>query len=423
VRAQLHAKDSFVRAAAVAALISAREPDLESTLRTILEEEDDEWVFAAACRALRAALGPEEKGLAPLLLDFLAQTTDPDAQLQLLEALGHVVRDPDESAQQVVGPASYFLQSDRPEVRRAAGVLLAQAARELDPNAVRGLLRLIEERPADSATLVRAVGRLGRSADPQVVATLRRALVGKNRATAQESAATLVALGGREAIDVLVEVANGRGGPSVALAAQALAGMDPRAEIAAVRRPDGRWERIVQHRCTTCKAVLRWVERDHREELRCPDCDLEHVLSMAGKLFVADRTSFGTCLCPGCKRKQPLVRRGDSEMLVCPASGTVHIRPFDHPRQLRLLGDLPLGACTCCAEPQPLIRVNEEVRCYRSRNLYRATPRGFEPAAAGAPVGDDVEAINRALLAGTLGIAESGVAAPERDDDETRNRE
>jgi hypothetical protein len=291
---------------------------------------------------------------------------------------------------------------------------------------VRGLLRLIEERPADSATLVRAVGRLGRSGDPQVAATLRRALVGKDRAAAQEAAAALTALGGRDAVDVLVEVANGRGGQSVALAAQALAAMDPRAEVAAVRRPDGRWERIVQHRCTNgaCKAVLRWVERDGREELRCPGCDLEHVLSAAGKLFVADRTSFGTCLCPGCKRKQPLVRRGDSEMLVCPTSGVVHIRPFDHPKQVRLLSDLPLGACTCCAEPQPLIRVNDEVRCYRSRNLYRATPRGFEPAAAaGAAVGDDVDAINRALLLGTLGIAESGVAAPEprrQDDDDER---
>jgi HEAT repeat protein len=415
VRQHLEHDDPFVRGAALAALISARGPALRDTLEACLAVEEDGWVFAAACRALCTIAAPEERALLPVLLDLLARSTEPDAQLQLLEALRRLLPHPGADGEQVVGPASYFLQSEEQAVRRTAAELIAAAAQTLDPTMVRELAALIADRPAESLALIRAVGRLSKGGDPAVLLALRRALVSKERGVSEAATAALIAIGGAAAIDLLVEVANSRGGPCVAIAAQTLAAMDPRAEVVAVRAPDGRWERIVQHRCG-CGGLLRWLTRDGREQLRCPDCDLEHVLSAAGKLFAAERTPFGTCLCPTCRRKQPLVRRGDTEVIVCPASGNVHIRPFDFPRQIRLLGDLPLGACSCCAEPQPLIRVNEDVRCYRTRTPYRATPRGFEQAAEGVPVADDVEAINRALLMGTLGIAESGLVAP--DDDE-----
>jgi HEAT repeat protein len=407
--------DRFVRGAALAALVSARGPALRDTLESRLAEEEDGWVFAAACRALCTIAAPEERALLPVLLDLLARSTEPDAQLQLLEALRRLLPQPGADSEQVVGPASYFLQSEEPAVRRTAAELIATVAQKLEPTVVRELAAMIADRPTESLPLIRAVGRLSRGGDPTVLLALRRALVGKERTVSEAAASALVAIGTGAAIDSLVEVANSRGGPCVAIAAQTLAAMDPRAEVVAARGPDGRWERRVQHRCS-CGGLLRWLTRDQREQLRCPDCDLEYVLSIAGKLFAAERTPFGTCLCPTCSRKQPLVRRGDTEVIVCPASGNVHVRPFDFPRQLRLLSDLPLGACSCCAEPQPLIRVNEDVRCYRTRTLYRATPRGFEQAAAeGAPVADDVEAINRALLMGTLGIAESGLVKPDGD--------
>ena len=110
-------------------------------------------------------------------------------------------------------------------------------------------------------------------------------------------------------------------------------------------------------------------------------------------------------------------------MLTCPVSKQVHVRPFDHPRQLRRLDQLQFGACTCCAEPQPLIRVNEQVLCYRSRRPYRAARRGFVLAdapqrTAGQGQAQDVAAINRALLMGTLSLSESGVPADTEDGDD-----
>ena len=49
--------------------------------------------------------------------------------------------------------------------------------------------------------------------------------------------------------------------------------------------------------------------------------------------------------------------------------------------------------------------------CYRTRELYRPTPTGFALAAGGmADPADHVAAINEALMAGSIGIGQSGLA-------------
>ncbi|MCC6746535.1 MAG: HEAT repeat domain-containing protein [Deltaproteobacteria bacterium] len=401
------AADPYVRAGAIAASIRGGGPGRAHAVRALLDDEE-EWVHEAGCRALAESLTLEDGELRDLLVDGLARLTDPTALTYLLGALARVV-DPDhDEDRQVVGPASHFLRHTHRAVRIASAALVAQVGRDLDPRTLKDLLDLAEEEASEAGPLVEALPQLCRLGDPLPAATLRRILLGSDPALARQAARALARLGGRAAVDALVEVANGRHGGAVALAAQELAHLNPDAEVVAVRDAAGRWERRLLLRCT-CAAHLRWVERNDREELRCPSCDAEYAMAPSGKVFAADRTPFGLCLCPTCRRKQVLVRRPEGETLVCPVSAEVHVRPFDHPRQLRRLAELPLGACHCCVEPQPLVRQNDRVVCYRTREEHVAAARGFLLARGQVP--PDVSSINQALLDGTLGIGESGTVA------------
>jgi HEAT repeat protein len=414
--------DQLVRAAAGAALICAG-PQLRQIALGITAQDEEEWVLVAACRAAAEVVGPADEAVVPLLLDHLARLTEQDGRLEVLAALQRVLQDPAPDRDLgVVGPLSYFLHDEDPGTRLAAGLLISRVARAVDGPTLTGLLELLPlAEGRQRLLLVRELGRLGRADDAETIDGLGSVLRGRDLEAARAAAGALIALGGTLAIDMLVKAANSRQGQVVAVAAQALAAMDPRAEIIGHRLPDGRWERRIQHWCE-CGGELHWTSRQAHEELRCATCDREYVLSGAGKLFASDRTPLGICCCPDCRRKRPLIRQGTTDTLVCPSSGKVHVRPFDHPQQLRLLTDLPLGACSCCAEPQPLIRVDEQVICYRSRRPYRAEARGFAldrgDEEERQPV-DDIDAINRALLEGTIGIGQSGVATGSGGDEET----
>lgn len=232
---------------------------------------------------------------------------------------------------------------------------------------------------------------------------------------ARAAAHALGEIGGTLAIDLLVEVANSQKGPIVAVCAQLLASMDRSVEIRGVRDSQGRWARTTRRWCE-CGGLLNWGLRGQHELLICEVCRAEHVLSPAGQLFKADGTPFGCCCC--CCRQAPLVRMERADTLFCPVSQRVHIRPYDFPRQLRLIEELPHGACSCCSEPQPLIRVDGVIRCYRSRKSYLATPHGFSAGAAPLPAPAAVAAINEALIRGTLSIGESGLVVPDDDEPE-----
>lgn len=412
--------DRYVRGAAAAALVAAGQANRHRAVELLVQEQR-QWVVLQAAKVLAQVAGPTDILLVPQLAAMLARATDTEAQVCLLVALGRVLEQPCEEGQQLVGSLGHWLTQGAPQVRWAAALVIGATALQVDRAMLQQLLHLVAADPWEGRQLMRAVGRLALPGDPLPVETLRKVALGPDPTVAAEAVQALGALGGRAAVDVLVSLANSRAGPVVAAAAQALSVQHTRASVVAVRLPDGRWERQERHWCG-CGGGLRWIEREGRQELRCPECDAEYALSTAGKLFAADETPFGLCLCGSCEHKRPLVRQGQSEVLVCPASNAVHVRPFDFPRQLRLLDQLQWGACSCCVEPQPLVRENEQVVCHRTRRPYRPAGRGpgFEPAdttaAPQAQVSNDVSSINRALLAGTLNLAESGLTAANEDD-------
>ena len=414
-------QDRFVRAGAASALITAGGMHRAWAL-SALDEEDAQWVMLQAGKALARTASPDDRELIPAIVTLLSSMTEPEGQVVVLEALRLIVDRPSDQARHLVGPVSFFLESQDQAVRRVAAMVLARTGEPLDRQHLEVVLQVLEADPWQGMELMGAVARMAHPEDPLPVAVLARLLRSPDAAVAGEAVKALSGMQGIAALDALVEVANSRAGAVTAAASQALAARDPGAEVAAVRLPEGRWERRVRQLCA-CKGELRWVQREGREELRCPQCDKEYVPSPAGKLFDADATPFGLCLCVQCSRKRLLVRRADSDVLICPESKVEHVRPFDHPRQLRRLDQLQYGACTCCEEPQPLIKVNDELVCYRSRRPYRAAARGFvlanPPADAAAPAQpQDVAAINRALLMGTLSLSESGVPAGTGDDDD-----
>ncbi len=414
-------RDRFVRAGAASALIAAGGSHRAWAL-SAMDEEDAQWVMLQAGKALARVASPDDRALIPAIVTFLSSMTEPEGQVVLLEALRRIVDGPSDQAGHLVGPLSFFLQSEDEAVRRVAALVLARTGEPLERQEQEAIFQVLEADPWQGIELMGAVARMAHPEDPLPVASLARLLRNPDDAVAAEAVKALASMEGIAALDALVEVANGRAGAVTAAASQALAARDPDTSVAAVRLPEGKWERRVRLLCA-CKGDLRWVQREGREELRCPQCDKEYVPSPSGKLYDAEATPFGLCLCVQCPRKRLLVRRDDSEVLICPESKVEHVRPFDHPRQMRRLDQLQYGACTCCVEPQPLIKVNDELVCYRSRRPYRAAARGFVLANPPADAGEqgqpqDVAAINRALLMGTLSLSESGVPAGTGDDDE-----
>ncbi len=413
LRHHLGHEDAHVRAGAVAALVSAGPDPRRQVLSWMIAEEEDPWVTLAACRALSraATLDPGDQELLPALTALLTLAEDQETHICLLETLTRLMKPAAAENEPMVAPVSGFLESESPDVRRAASRLLARCAPAVDRPTLVILLRMLEEDPDGREDLVQEVARLTPPGDPLPVPALRRLMRGGEEVICQRTVEALARVGGRAAVEALVEVANSRSGPVVALASRALTKLPPRGDIVALRGPNGTWRAEERSWCE-CGGVLRWVSRDRREQLRCPQCDAEYVQAARGKVFAAGATPFGACLCPGCRRKRPLIREGMSQVLVCPESGLVHVRPFDHPNQLRLIKDLPLGACRCCDEPQPLIRVDGQVVCYRTREPSpdHAYTRPGSPK-------DEIAAINDALLQGTLGLAGSGLAV-DGDDEE-----
>lgn len=98
---------------------------------------------------------------------------------------------------------------------------------------------------------------------------------------------------------------------------------------------------------------------------------------------------------------------------MCPVSGEGYVRA-QNGRVLRIR-DLPFGICSCCGrEAQPLERVeNNRVICPRSGREH--TLREGRYQLSGSASTGDVDAVNRALLAGTLSLTQSGLPADDDD--------
>ncbi|MCA9666492.1 MAG: HEAT repeat domain-containing protein, partial [Myxococcales bacterium] len=424
--------DPYVRAAAAATLMriggGARLEALEAVI-----DDDEEWVHVSGLAALAAVASPADQRLRDALLDGLVRIADIDALCLLLQAIGSVLAAPVPDDRVAFAPLTHFLAHDEPRVRQHAARALAALAPCLEEGAIDAqtlepLVRVADTDPEVAREIVAVIAAGAERESPRATRALVRLLSAAEREVAQEAARALGRIGGRHAIDALVDMANadprGRAGWTVVVAAQVLGTLDGSAAVTAARDEQGRWSRAVQLRCQRCEATPALVWRRvgaeaaaasaalgegaaeiGREELRCPECDAEHVVGANEKALLVERAPFGVCRC--CSRKRLLVRRGDTQVLICPSTERQHVRPFDHPRQVRLIDELPHGACECCAEPQPLIRLDDRVVCYRTRRHHMPTERGY--ALPQDRVADDVAAINDALLLGTLGIGQSGL--------------
>ncbi|PIE65851.1 MAG: hypothetical protein CSA24_01770 [Deltaproteobacteria bacterium] len=413
VEAHLDDPDRYVRAAAVVALVRAGGDARRLGVQALVDDEE-EWVHVAGGRALAEVATGADRVLRDALLSGLVRITDPSAQTHLLCALAKILDPPQPDDQIVVGPVSFFFESDEETVREAALLLVLAASRQLDGALLARIHELLERDPEAEPLIANALRRKARAGDEAPVALLVRLLRSSEVSTVEAACEALTRIGGVAAVDGLITLANSPRSAS-RLGAEALARLDPDAAVTAGSDGQGRWSRQLQPRCD-CGGSLGWVDAGEREELRCPDCDSEYVQAGNGRVFRADRTPFGNCLC--CRRKQPLIRDGRGQTLVCPATDEVHIRPHDAPRQILRLSALPLGACACCDEPQPLVPVAERVVCRRTRREHLPSPEGYRLPGQQPAIAADIDAINAALLAGSLGIGQSGVPLDPRDEDD-----
>jgi HEAT repeat protein len=413
VEAHLDDPDTYVRAAAVVSLLRAGGNARRLGAQALIDDEE-EWVHDAGARALAELASGRDRVLRDTLVSGLVRITEPSAQAHLLVALNKIIDPPQEDDQMVVGPASFFLDSDEEAVRQAALLLVLAASRQLDGALLARIHELLDRDPDAEPLIAQTLRRIARPGDEAPVALLVQLTRSPDVATVEAACEALARVGSIAAVDGLIQLANSPRSASK-LATEALDGIDPDAAVVATSDESGQWVRQLQPRCE-CGGSPTWVQAGEREELRCPDCDIEYVQAASGRLFRGDRTPFGSCLC--CPRKQPLIRGGRGQTLVCPTTNEVHVRPHDAPRQILRLSALPLGACACCDEPQPLVPVAERVVCRRTRSEHVPGPNGYQLPNQGPAVAADIDAINAALLAGSLGIGQSGVPLAQRGDDE-----
>lgn len=412
VEAHLEDPDVYVRAAAVVCLLQ-KGGEARRTALVALMEDDEEWVHVAGLRTFAKLATPADRLLRDTLVDGMGRVTDHGAQAHLLLALAKLLDPPLEEDQQIVGPTSFFLDHEQQTVRQAALLLILRSARQLDGPLLARIHEAMEQDPEAELWVARA---LERAAAPGREGALSL-LVQLTRSVAQQvvgaAARALGTIGGLTAVDVLVGLANSSRSVA-AIATEVLEGLDEAGEVTAQRDEAGRWQRHFQPRCS-CGGTPDWVKSGEREELRCPTCSSEYVQASSGRLFAADRTPFGVCLC--CTRKRPLVRGSEGQGLQCPETGEVHIRPHDAPRQILRASALPFGACRCCPDPQPLVPVGDRVVCRRTRRDHQPGPQGYE-LPSGPAVAMDINAINEALLGGSLDIGQSGVPLARRGDED-----
>jgi HEAT repeat protein len=421
VKAHLDDPDPYVRAAAVVCLLKVGPLYREAALDAALDD-DDEWVHTAAFSAIAETVTPQDVRLRPLMVEATTRVTDPAAQKQLLVGLARLVATPPRpDDEQIVGPASYFLENENSEVQRAALLAVFKALRAFDmrsdPTLIDRIRGALERNPEVEETIAESLPRLVQPANDTPLALLARFIESPIESVVALASASLVKIATPAAIDLLVDFANS-GQRHARAGALALQEIDPEAVVGAKLDQTGRWQRELKPRCSECEAAprLAWIERGAREELRCPSCQQEYVLAESGKLYPITQTPFGACLC--CTRKQVLVRGGSGQALVCPETGELHVRPHDAPRNILRASALPMGACGCCAEPQPLVKQGDQVVCRRTRQVHAPDAEGYRLATPSPTGGQaDIDAINQALLQGTLGIGQSGVPVTDNEDD------
>ncbi|MBW2732336.1 MAG: HEAT repeat domain-containing protein [Deltaproteobacteria bacterium] len=408
-RPDLKHPDRYVRAAATVCALHGGSHGRALALKTIIDDED-EWVHVTGFQALQDVASAEDRQHRRLLVEALARVVDPVAQGHLLLALRRIFVPPQQGDPSFEGSLRYFLDSKHDLVREAALLLSIETTLDSNPMLMARVREALREDPRRGAMVAASLARVAREDDEGSLDVLAKLLRdpedGPENRTQRDAARGLMRIGTEAALELLIACANECGEGTCPIC-KVLETQPAEAELRATREEGQSWRLVVQPRCSACQVPLVWTDTKVHEELRCPNCQVEYVLGSGQRPIAVDKAPFGLCLC--CKRKRLLVRGGRDQTLVCPETKEVHIRPHDTPHQIHLLCDLPLGACACCAERQPLIKVDEKVLCRRTRREHLPDAHGFSLPAPAVGVTTDIDAINEALLGGTLDIGQSGV--------------
>jgi HEAT repeat protein len=431
--------DGWVRAGAVGALGIAPPDDVRALPRLVaLVGDAFDPVAEAAARAclahahaagtarwpdaVRAAIGR--------LADESRQAAPSEALLVALLDLCAALVGPDE-APFAAHAARLFLRGGA-TVRAAAVRLLGAAAPGLDPELVLSLVALLDDPAAATrrSALQALAAAAAAGAGPPALGSaglerITRFLDDPDAEAGALAVRLLARVGSLASARALCRAAH-LGGPTGRAAAEALAAWPTDGDVAVHVLAGGELVAEPVMRCGRCRAELAWAPAAldpaalvppaapaPREELRCARCGTLHALGARDRVVPVTDAPLGVCACAACARPHLLVTT--AEGIVCPVSAERYVLVADT-RTAVAVRTLPYGVCACCASPQPLER--EVAPSGAPRVVCRRTRAEHVPDTAGryAPVTPaatlDGAAIDRALLAGSLRVGRSGVAAP-----------
>jgi HEAT repeat protein len=425
--------DRFVRAAALHALARVaaegmpHRAQLGTQVRQVIAaslDDPDGWVREAAAGSAARYLSSDDTTILPRLIDALSTTLEPRIQARLLRAISRVATRGGPAERTAIGPALHFLSSGDSTVRvEALEVLGRFLGPQADPRLCDDITRCLSD--PDPATRRLALSLCAERLPIGYSAALGPIVAQVDRMAPEATRLVALALGriGDEAaVDALLELAVDADHFTAQSARQALSRLPREAPVQVTQDDNGEYHKVLAYRCR-CGGLLEFATADGREELRCPSCGTAHLISPAGQAMPVSEAPLGVCLCQSCRRPQLLIQgAGDAAgFLVCSRTAIRHVRPYDRPQEIRRLDQLPLGACRCCQEVQPLEReasadasgAAERVVCHRTRRLHLLVDGAWLPAGSAATT--DVAAINRALIGGSMAVATSGLPV----DDET----
>jgi len=426
-----HDADGWVRAAGVALVGTAPHADAPALVRMIaLLADPFEPVAEAAARACLArahAVGATSwpdavRGAIGRLADeSRARTVSDDLVVALLDLCTALCVRGGPEAPLAAHAARLFLAGAGP-VRGAAVRLLGASGAATDPELAASLVALLDDPAAETRRA--ALQALAAGGGPPLgsagLERIARFLHEIDPGMVAPAVAILAQVGSLAAARHLGEAARAPG-PAARLAADALAAWPADADVAVTRDAAGLLVVAPVLRCGRCRTTMSWAavatpagaREAAREALRCAACGTLHALGARDRVVPVADAPLGVCACATCARPHLLVSGPGG--LSCPVSAEGYVMVSDT-REVVAVRTLQYGVCACCAAAQPLEREvapsgAPRIICHRTRTEHVPDASGrYAPVAP--PVALDGSAIDRALLAGSLRVGRSGVAAP-----------
>lgn len=419
IREHLNDRDPYIRKAAIRVLILAQSEEAASfddeTIEALFDEVPD--IQAELFNHLAQHENLDSKRLSPLLLSALSYISDSQVLINVFAVIARTTAHDQDACTRFTGPLSYFLDHEDETLAQHAFELLAKTLRPEDFSREIALQfhEHLSENPHNIAFVISMFDAFTVQKENDIdISLLKKAFALSHQSEQIDKLSELlIKTGSQNALSFLIEAAN-RGDQKSEIAHRHLEQLDSDAAYRA--EYDDGWTLKFTAFCD-CGQELELIEKGSREILFCKVCEQDYILSHTQKLFRADQTPFGSCLC--CKRKQVLILEDRAKGLICPLSKEIHIRPDDAPNQLIRLKHLPYGACSCCKPPQPLVRKANHIQCRKTERRYVKIEENYQllMPSNGAHL-NQIQAINEALLTGSLNLAESGVIVPAKDDDD-----